>query len=274
MDSEKEIVYKFMMTANRPFSGNDVFSNLQRQGIGKSAVDKALEQLTKEKKIVMKLNGKQKIYCSVQPDPTSDDQKEIQSMDEELLKTNELLREVERKYKESEIEMKKLQNTCSMEELKCKVTGMETIVSDLKSQLNKLQQSSKNNGNDLSEKEKVQVKKDYEKFTKDYRKRKRMCMDILDSILENYPKPKKALFEEIGIETDESVGMPSLLWVSLFEFSPNMYNIIYSIIIYPRYYNACNAYANFRALEQPVSEIYAVPEGYEISFYLYIVSTV
>jgi len=207
MGSEKKNVYEFMAKANRPFSSNDVFSNLQRNGMGKSAVEKALDQLVKENKIFMKMNGKQKIYCVVQPDSTVEDQNEIQSIDEELVKTNEALREVERKYKESEIEVKTLQGTYSTEEAKRKVAEMEKIVSELKSQLD---QMSKTSGDVVSLKDKEQVKKKYETVTKEYRKRKRMCTDILDSILENCPKPKKALFEEIGIETDESVGMPTL----------------------------------------------------------------
>lgn len=207
MGSEKKNVYDFMVTANRPFSGNDVFSNLQRQGIGKSAVEKALDQLVKENKIFMKLNGKQKIYCVVQPDSTAEDQKEIQSIDEELVKITEALREVERKYKQSEIEVKTLQSTCSIEEIKSKVSETEKIILELKSHLEKM---SKTGGNVVSLKDREKVKKEYETVTKEYRKRKRMCTDILDSILENCPKPKKALFEEIGIETDESVAMPAL----------------------------------------------------------------
>lgn len=207
MGSDRDIVHDFMAKSNRPYSGNDVFSHLQRQGIGKSAVDKALDQLVKEKEIFMKLNGKQKIYCKVQPDSTAEDQKEIQSTEEELLKVAEDLRQVERKYKESEIEVKKLQSTCSTEEVKQQVAEMEKTVSELKSKLNAL---SKNDNDNVSEKDRERVKKDYEKFTKEYRKRKRTCTDILDSILENCPKTKKALFEEIGIETDESVGMPRL----------------------------------------------------------------
>ncbi|XP_025424835.1 homologous-pairing protein 2 homolog isoform X1 [Sipha flava] len=204
--SDKQIVYKFMSTANRPFTGNDVFAGVQRQGIGKSAVDKALDQLVKENQVFMKLNGKQKIYCVVQPESTAEDQKEIQAIDEELMKTNQALREVERKYKQSEIEVKAIQGTCSIEEAKRKVAEMEEIVSGLRSQLDQLSGQSGN----VPEKERETVKKDYEKITKEYRKRKRMCTEILDSILENCPKSKKALFDEIGIETDESVGMPSL----------------------------------------------------------------
>lgn len=39
-----------------------------------------------------------------------------------------------------------------------------------------------------------------EKSSTELRKRKRICLEILDQILENYPKNKKALYDEIGIE--------------------------------------------------------------------------
>jgi len=206
MGSDKDTVYKFMATANRPFSGNDVFSSLQRHGVGKSTVEKSLDELAKENKIVMKLNGKQKIYCVTQPDSTVEDQQKIQSIDEELFKTNEALRQIEHKYKQSEAELKILQSTYSLKEAEHKVAEMEKIVSELKFRVDQI---TKKTGN-VSEKDREQVTKVYEKINKEYRKRKRICMDILDSILENCPKTKKALFEEIGIETDESVGMPSL----------------------------------------------------------------
>ncbi|KAJ8979465.1 hypothetical protein NQ317_002815 [Molorchus minor] len=59
---------------------------------------------------------------------------------------------------------------------------------------------------EICPKEKIETEKGYERYLDQYRKRKRMCMDILDSILENYPKSKKHLFDEIGIETDEDAG--------------------------------------------------------------------
>lgn len=203
----KADVYKFMATTNRPFSSNDVVLNLQ--GMGKSAVDRALEQLTKENKIVMKLNGKQKIYCVVQPDWTAADQQEIQSVDEELLKTDEALREVERKYKQSEAELKTVRGTCSVEEAARKVAETEKSVSELSRQLAERKEAS-GASTVISAKDMELVKKDYEKYTKEYKRRKRMCTDMLDAILENCLKTKKALYEEIGIETDASAGMPAL----------------------------------------------------------------
>ena len=32
-------------------------------------------------------------------------------------------------------------------------------------------------------------------------------MDVINSILENYPKSKKILLEDIGVETDEDAGV-------------------------------------------------------------------
>lgn len=41
-----------------------------------------------------------------------------------------------------------------------------------------------------------------EKTVSELRKRKRICVDMLDQILESYPKGKKALLEEVGVEPD------------------------------------------------------------------------
>lgn len=41
-----------------------------------------------------------------------------------------------------------------------------------------------------------------EKAVSELRKRKRICGDVLEQILESYPKPKKALLEEVGIVPD------------------------------------------------------------------------
>ncbi len=34
-----------------------------------------------------------------------------------------------------------------------------------------------------------------------------MCLNVIDSILENYPKSKRILMDDIGMETDEDVGV-------------------------------------------------------------------
>ncbi|XP_059094693.1 homologous-pairing protein 2 homolog [Tigriopus californicus] len=58
----------------------------------------------------------------------------------------------------------------------------------------------------ISREDKRKLEESHESAVKEWRKRKRICLSITDAILESYPKPKKALFEDIGIETDEDVG--------------------------------------------------------------------
>lgn len=41
-----------------------------------------------------------------------------------------------------------------------------------------------------------------EKSVTELRKRKRICLEMVDQIMESYPNSKKALMEEIGIEAD------------------------------------------------------------------------
>lgn len=205
--TDKETVRAFMKSANRPYSGNDVFSGLQRQGVGKSAVDKALDQLVGENELYVKVYGKQKVYCAVQPDATAEDRTEVAAMDEELLKTDRAVREAERRYRQSEAELKALRGTCTADELSRNVAELQRAVSGFRERLDGHRSTATAA---VSEKDKELAKKDYERLAKEYRKRKRACTDILDSILENCPKTKRALFEEIGIETDESAGMPAL----------------------------------------------------------------
>uniref|UniRef100_A0A8C3V1Q9 Homologous-pairing protein 2 winged helix domain-containing protein n=1 Tax=Catharus ustulatus TaxID=91951 RepID=A0A8C3V1Q9_CATUS len=53
--------------ANRPYSAQDAFGNLQREhGLSKAAVVKALEQLAQQGRIREKVYGKQKIYFADQ----------------------------------------------------------------------------------------------------------------------------------------------------------------------------------------------------------------
>ena len=59
----------------------------------------------------------------------------------------------------------------------------------------------------MSTKEKVAIQGAHGKTVTAWRKRKRMASDILDSILESWPKSKTSLFEDIGVDTDESVGV-------------------------------------------------------------------
>ena len=58
-----------------------------------------------------------------------------------------------------------------------------------------------------SAEEKAAIQGAHTKTVTAWRKRKRMASDILDSILESWPKSKASLFEDIGVDSDEAVGV-------------------------------------------------------------------
>ncbi|NXA40883.1 HOP2 protein, partial [Eudromia elegans] len=64
--------------------------------------------------------------------------------------------------------------------------------------------------NHVSPEEKEQVCREQKLYCREWRRRKRMATELLDAILEGYPKSKKQFLEEVGIETDEehNVSLP------------------------------------------------------------------
>lgn len=74
-----------MITANRPYSANDVSQALR--DLGKSAVQKSLDSLVDNGSLYVKEYNKQKIYCVVQRDELSS-RDEVEELD---LKVNNML---------------------------------------------------------------------------------------------------------------------------------------------------------------------------------------
>ena len=55
------------------------------------------------------------------------------------------------------------------------------------------------------ERDRVAVKRDA--AVDGWRKRKRMCDTVIDAVLESYPKSKRILVDDMGVEIDEDVGV-------------------------------------------------------------------
>ena len=58
-----------------------------------------------------------------------------------------------------------------------------------------------------TQKNKARIEKEYNANVGEWRKRKRYMKNIADAIMEGYPKTKKALYDDIGVETDEAAGV-------------------------------------------------------------------
>lgn len=100
-------------------------------------------------------------------------------------------------------EVKRLQSeprTAAAEEIS---KELESDIGKLKSELAVL----KDAGNLVTADEKKKVETKYNGAVGEWRKRKRMMREVVGAIMENYPKNKKALLEDMGAETDEEAGV-------------------------------------------------------------------
>lgn len=199
-----EAVLNYLQKQNRPYSANDIFLNLHKE-IGKTQLQKTLDQLVEQQKIKEKLYGKQKIYVVIQDNSSKENiDKEIQELDQNIMALSGKVNSAEQDLKIKEDLVKQLNTMVSIEEAKDNIVNLECSITKLKEKLNIL---TDNKTPPISNDEREKILKDHGQLTKEWRKRKRICMDILNSILENYPKSKKDLLEEIGLETDEDVNV-------------------------------------------------------------------
>uniref|UniRef100_A0A6P7G349 Homologous-pairing protein 2 homolog n=1 Tax=Diabrotica virgifera virgifera TaxID=50390 RepID=A0A6P7G349_DIAVI len=197
-----EVVLKFLEEHNRPFSANDIQSGVKGD-FGKSAVQKALDFLVKKEQVREKAYGKQKVYCIVQEtgESASTLREKLLEMDRSINEINIKVKGVAEQYKTKSKLISDAKGKISLSSALHQKANIEQQTEEIKNKLN--QYSSKEL---VCPQKKNQVLKEYEKYLKETKKRRRIGMDMLNAILENYPKTKKHLFEDIGIETDEDVG--------------------------------------------------------------------
>lgn len=189
-----DIVYRYMKLQNRPFTINDVVLNLHNE-YGKTAVQKAMDKLVIEGKIFEKVSKKQKVYCPVQDSTLDVD--ELMRIDRELQVHAD---EHESKYEELRKEIKVLEallkSSVSEEDARKEKAVLQESIDALTKKLDALMETS--GTEDLTE-TKYRVENALKEYSREYMKRKRLCTEISECILENYPSSKSELFEEAGV---------------------------------------------------------------------------
>ncbi|KAI4477487.1 hypothetical protein M0804_012604 [Polistes exclamans] len=193
-----DTVYKHLKIRNRPYSVNDIVLNLHNE-FGKSAVQKAIDHLLAEGKIFEKVYGKQKVYCVVQ-DSTKDIE-ELMRIDKELqVHANEVetrYQDLEKEIKTQETLLTSLKSSVTLEEARREKVLLEESIEVLANKLDILLAST--GSTDLTE-TKRKTESSLNEYSREYLKRKRLCTELIDCILENYPGTKSELYDEIGID--------------------------------------------------------------------------
>ncbi|XP_055854736.1 homologous-pairing protein 2 homolog [Episyrphus balteatus] len=201
-DVSKEVL-SLLQEGNKPYSVNEVFEKCGKE-YGKAAVQKALDSLLFREKIVEKAFGKQKIYFIRQ---SSYDPKEVKSELQMLTQKKALsdssLKTKQDKIRELETKLKSFSAIPSLDALEAEKKNLQESVDELTVKLDNIRAKQ---GVKISSEDIKKVEKRHAKYLSVYRKRKRICTDMIDAILEGYPKSKKILIQDIGLETDEAAG--------------------------------------------------------------------
>merc|ERR1712058_72382 len=128
---------------------------------------------------------------------------ELEDLDKKCNEVDQEVRSHAEKVKQLENKVKNLKSSLTNGEAKVELEKLLEVNNSLKERLLKLE----NNQEVISAEDKEKIVKFHSSAVAQWKKRKRMASDVLDSILEGWPKTKKSLFEEIGVDTDESVGV-------------------------------------------------------------------
>ena len=201
-EATNKAVYDYLLSTNRPYSVNDIFMNLHKEH-GKPAVQRVLDQLVSEDKLKIKLNGKQSCYFVNQDLLETCSEAELESLDKKCVEVDEEVRTQTDQVKQLETKLRTLTSSLTNSEAEEELRQLSESNNVLQERLDKLT----NNQVVVSAEDKNKITQLHTKAVGHWRKRKRMASDVLDSVLEGWPKSKQALFDEIGVDTDESVGV-------------------------------------------------------------------
>ncbi|XP_053617996.1 homologous-pairing protein 2 homolog [Plodia interpunctella] len=195
-----EAVLKYLTDTNRPYSCADVTVNL-RGAFSKSAIQKALDFLSENGKIKCKLYGKQKVYAAIQPDNVAEGDNDIGDYDNLVKKLTQDIADKNSALKTVDASLKMLTSAPTTSSARNQIEDTKKRLQSLQIKLDILKSSTEI----VSAEEKKSILSAHDKFLREYRKRKRISSEMLDGVLEGYPKSKKNLLEELCLETDEMV---------------------------------------------------------------------
>uniref|UniRef100_A0A665VP89 Homologous-pairing protein 2 homolog n=1 Tax=Echeneis naucrates TaxID=173247 RepID=A0A665VP89_ECHNA len=182
------LILAYLNEKNRPYSAQDVFCNLQKQhGLGKTAVVRAMEQLATEGRIKEKTYGKQKIYFADQAQFKDVNDADLKAMDCQISELSAEAQSLTHSCRQLDSELKELNSSLTTEEMMSEIRALKEECSRYRARLEKIKSAT----NHVTPEEKEKVYKERTVYVKEWKKRKRLASDMMNAILEGYPKSKK-----------------------------------------------------------------------------------
>mmetsp|Transcript_29686 Transcript_29686/g.64826 ORF Transcript_29686/g.64826 Transcript_29686/m.64826 type:complete len:234 (-) Transcript_29686:91-792(-) len=201
--SSEDIILQFMQDQNRPFNVQNVTDHMQRHGIKKPTVQKALDELASKGRLVVKDYNKTKIYHSSQAELDVPSPEELQ---ETALRTQQLQQEITEEKQvvavlEKEVSL--LMRCLTDEQITQRIQALQEECASLEAKLKPMRGTT----NLVSKDDLQKTEKLFTKNFTEYRKRKRMFRSVWDTLLESSEKKPSALEDEVGVENDASSGV-------------------------------------------------------------------
>ncbi len=150
--------------------------------------------------------GKVKIYLAKQDTFECPSAEELAEMDAQIISLKEQLAAASEQHKMLQAELKGVESALSDEQLQLQLAEYQTTSNLLEQKLASLKNPEPGAPPPISADQMSTIEKSLAKFSTEWKKRKRICYDVLNKFSEQNGKKVKVIGEEIGIEFDEDVG--------------------------------------------------------------------
>ena len=150
--------------------------------------------------------GKVKIYLAKQDAFEVPSPEELAEMDNQIVALKEQLAAASEQQKSLQAELKGVESALSDEQLQLQLAEFKTTCDVLQQKLESFKNPLPGAPPPISAEQMSLVEKSSTKYLTEWKKRKRICYDVLNKFSEQNGKKVRVIGEEIGIEFDEDVG--------------------------------------------------------------------
>mmetsp|Transcript_27656 Transcript_27656/g.71759 ORF Transcript_27656/g.71759 Transcript_27656/m.71759 type:complete len:223 (-) Transcript_27656:353-1021(-) len=196
-------VQRFMEDSNRPYNVQLVVDNLQKYGIKKGQVQKALDNLVEKGKVSVKAFGKVNIYFAAQDGDKVMPQEELDRKRAEQRAAEDEYRKYTAEADDLSKELSALKSQKTLPEVEQEIADTAQEVAQLEEQLAKLKEEKPAT---MTKEEQARVQQEFSFYMAAWRKRRSIFRAVWDTISENMEGKMSDLYVEIGIESDEPEG--------------------------------------------------------------------
>ncbi|KAF0984636.1 hypothetical protein FDP41_000535 [Naegleria fowleri] len=198
----RKVVLDLFKKANRPFNLQNVIDQSKGQ-LKKAMATKCVDKLESKGELSVKVNGKTKIWWINQDNLEVLSKEELKEIDNEIKELQQELAGIRSEIAQDNNTKAKLLKAPTTDELPNIIMKERAELEQKKKKLESLQSGSIKL---CTIEEKKEALKHLEKYLKEWKSRKRLTMNIVDTICELTEKTRSAFIEESGIDTDEMVG--------------------------------------------------------------------